>query len=114
MGRYRLSILILKMFKNFCFPLSSLLLSILQIYKGRLENGNQVAIRCLPLSKKYSIRNLKLRLDLLSKLQHPHLVYLLGHCLDGGGLEDYSLNKVYLVFEYVSNGSFRDHLSGSF
>ncbi|KAF3436853.1 hypothetical protein FNV43_RR19606 [Rhamnella rubrinervis] len=82
-----------------------------KLYKGRLENGNQVAIRCLPLSKKYSIRNVKLRLDLLSRLQHPHLVYLLGHCLDDGGREDYSLNKVYLVSEYVPNGSFRDHLS---
>lgn len=75
-------------------------------------NGTQVAIRCLPLSKKFSIRNIKLRLDLLSKLQHQHLVCLLGHCLDGGRLGDYSPNKVYLVCEYVPNGTFRDHLSG--
>lgn len=87
---------------------------IMQLFKGRLENGNQVAIRCLPLSKKFSIRNLKLRLDLLSKLQHQHLVYLLGHCLDYGGGDIYSLNKVYLVYDYVPNGSFRDHLSGNF
>nr|XP_048330902.1 probable inactive leucine-rich repeat receptor-like protein kinase At3g03770 isoform X1 [Ziziphus jujuba var. spinosa]XP_048330903.1 probable inactive leucine-rich repeat receptor-like protein kinase At3g03770 isoform X1 [Ziziphus jujuba var. spinosa] len=81
-----------------------------KLFKGRLENGNQVAIRCLPLSKKFSIRNLKLRLDLLSKLQHQHLVYLLGHCLGDGGRAAYNLNKVYLVYEYVPNGSFRDHL----
>ncbi|GMN56786.1 hypothetical protein TIFTF001_033443, partial [Ficus carica] len=82
-----------------------------KLYKGRLANGTQVAIRCLPLSKKFSIRNVKLRLDLLSKLQHPHLVCLLGHCLDSGGRGDYNLNKVYLVSEYVPNGTFRDHLS---
>ncbi|EXC04120.1 putative inactive leucine-rich repeat receptor-like protein kinase [Morus notabilis] len=82
-----------------------------KLYKGRLMNGTQVAIRCLPLSKKFSIRNIKLRLDLLSKLQHQHLVCLLGHCLDGGRLGDYSLNKVYLVSEYMPNGTFRDHLS---
>ncbi|KAL2347028.1 hypothetical protein Fmac_001028 [Flemingia macrophylla] len=45
---------------------------ILQLYKGKLESEIQVVIRCLPLSKKYSIRNFKLRLDLLAKLRHPH------------------------------------------
>ncbi|CAN6585540.1 unnamed protein product [Malus baccata var. baccata] len=84
-----------------------------KLYKGRLYNGTQVAIRCLPLSKKYTIRNVKLRLDLLSKLRHQHLVCLLGHCLDGGGQDDYSPNKVYLVSEYVPNGTFRAHLSGN-
>lgn len=83
-----------------------------KLYKGRLENGIQVVIRCLLVSKKYTIRNLKLRLDLLAKLRHPHLVCLLGHCLDGGG-DDYSVNKVYLVSEYVPNGTFRAKLSGS-
>ncbi|KAL6182591.1 hypothetical protein ACLB2K_044010 [Fragaria x ananassa] len=82
-----------------------------KLYKGRLQNGIQVVIRCLLVSKKYTIRNLKLRLDLLAKLRHPHLVCLLGHCLDGGG-DDYSVNKVYLVSEYVSNGTFRAKLSG--
>ncbi|PON72177.1 Tyrosine-protein kinase [Trema orientale] len=82
-----------------------------QLYKGRLVNGTEVAIRCMNLSKKYSIRNLKLRLDLLSRLQHPHLVCLLGHCMDSGGRGDYNLNKVYLVSEFVPNGTFSDHLS---
>ncbi|KAF2321571.1 hypothetical protein GH714_000446 [Hevea brasiliensis] len=80
-----------------------------KLYKGRLEDGTQVAIRCLPSSKKYSIRNLKLRLDLLAKLRHPHLVCLLGHCVDSGG-QDYKVNKVFLIYEYVSNGNFRTHL----
>ncbi|XP_062115994.1 probable inactive leucine-rich repeat receptor-like protein kinase At3g03770 isoform X2 [Humulus lupulus] len=82
-----------------------------QLYKGRLMNGTEVAIRCLQLSKKFSIRNVRLRLDLLYKLQHPHLVCHLGHCLDSGGQGDYNLNKVYLVSEFVPNGTFRDHLS---
>jgi serine/threonine protein kinase len=85
-----------------------------QLYKGILENGTQVAIRCVPSSKKYSMRNLKLRMDLLAKLRHPHLVCLLGHCIDGGGQDDYRVNKVFLVYEYVSNGNFRAYLSGNF
>lgn len=82
-----------------------------KLYKGRLENGTQVAIRCLPSSKKFTIRNLKLRLDLLARLRHPHLVYLLGHCMDNGGRDDYNVNKVFLVYEYMPNGNFSTHLS---
>jgi hypothetical protein len=59
------------------------------------------------------MRNLKLRLDLLAKLRHPHLVCLLGHCIDGGE-QDYTVNKVFLVYEYVSNGNFGAYLSGNF
>ncbi|TQD71901.1 hypothetical protein C1H46_042573 [Malus baccata] len=84
-----------------------------RLYKGRLYNGTEIAIRCLPLLKKYTIRNVKLRLELLSKLRHQHLVCLLGHCLDGGGQDDYSPNKVYFVSEYVPSGTFRDHLSAN-
>ncbi|KAK8923489.1 putative inactive leucine-rich repeat receptor-like protein kinase [Platanthera zijinensis] len=81
-----------------------------KLYKGRLENGTLVAIRCLVLSRKYSIRNLKLRIDLLSKLRHPHLVCLIGHCIDGAA-DDSSVDRVFLVYEYVPNGSFNAHLS---
>ena len=83
-----------------------------QLYKARLENGTYVAVRSLALFRKYSIRNLKLRLDLLSKLRHPHLVALLGHCIDDGGHDDSTVNRVFLIYEYVPNGDFRTHLSG--
>ncbi|XP_051140666.1 probable inactive leucine-rich repeat receptor-like protein kinase At3g03770 [Andrographis paniculata] len=82
-----------------------------KVYKGRLENGTLVAIRSLALSRKYSIQNLKLRLDMLSKLCHPHLVGLLGHCIDGGTQEDSTIHRLLLVHEYVPNGSLRSHLS---
>lgn len=81
-----------------------------KLYKGRLENGTFVAIRCLVLSRKNSIRNLNLRIDLLSKLRHPHLVCLVGHCIDGAA-DDSSVDRVFLVYEYVPNGSFHAHLS---
>ena len=92
--------------------ISCLFLYVLQLYRGRLENGTQVAIRSLLISKKFSIRNLKLRLDMLGKLRHPNLVCLLGHCIDGDG-QDFNDIKVFLVSEYVPNGSFRTHLSGN-
>ncbi|KAK6117485.1 hypothetical protein DH2020_048763 [Rehmannia glutinosa] len=82
--------------------------SIGKVYKGRLENGTFVAIRSLALLRKYSIRNLRLRLDLLSKLRHPHLVGVLGHCIDG---DDSTIHRLFLVQEFVPNGNFRSHLS---
>ncbi|GAB2213387.1 hypothetical protein Drorol1_Dr00021424 [Drosera rotundifolia] len=80
-----------------------------KVYKGKLQNGTPVAIRCLALSSKYTIRNFKLRLDLLAKLRHPHLVCLLGHCIDNNGAAD--LNKAYLIYEYMDNGNLGTHLS---
>ncbi|KAJ0679944.1 putative protein kinase RLK-Pelle-LRR-VI-1 family [Helianthus annuus] len=80
-----------------------------KIYKGKLENGTDIAIRHLTVSKKYTIRNLKLRLDLLARLRHPHLVCLLGHCISN----ESDSNKVYLVYEYVDNGNYRSFLAGN-
>ncbi|CAN1153863.1 Probable inactive leucine-rich repeat receptor-like protein kinase At3g03770 [Linum perenne] len=83
-----------------------------KVYKGRLKNGTLVAIRSVNLLKKQSIQNLKVRLDLLSKLHHPHLVSLLGHCIYSSGQDD--SNKVFLVYEYVPNGNYRSRLSEHF
>ncbi|OIW12253.1 hypothetical protein TanjilG_06042 [Lupinus angustifolius] len=84
--------------------------SIGKLYKGKLENGSSVIIRSLALSKKCSIQNLKSRLDLLSKLQHPNLVSLLGHCIDAAQ-DNYTNHKLHLVYEYMPNGNYRTYLS---
>lgn len=82
-----------------------------KLYKGRLENGTCIAIRSLPLFRNYIIRNLEIRLNLLSKLRHPHLVELMGYCIDGEGHDNLTASRVFLVYEYVPNGNFRSHLS---
>ncbi|KAK7266916.1 hypothetical protein RIF29_19577 [Crotalaria pallida] len=81
-----------------------------KLFKGKLQNGSYVMIRSLFLSKRCSIQNLKSRLDLLSKLQHPNLVSLLGHCIDVGQ-DNYSNHKLHLIYEYVPNGNYRTYLS---
>ncbi|XP_071712129.1 probable inactive leucine-rich repeat receptor-like protein kinase At3g03770 [Rutidosis leptorrhynchoides] len=85
--------------------------SIGKLYKGRLENGSYVTIRSLSLFKRYSKRNLKIRLDMISKLRHPHLVSFLGYCIHNGGVEDSNSSRIFLVYEYISNGNFRAFLS---
>ncbi|XBH54535.1 hypothetical protein VPH35_076825 [Triticum aestivum] len=97
-----------------CFERSAFLGegSIGKLYKGKLENGTVIAIRCLALHQRYSIRNLKLRLDLLAKLRHPNLVCLLGHCIDNA-VDESSVKRVFLVYEYVPNGTLSSYLSGS-
>ncbi|KDP46311.1 hypothetical protein JCGZ_10151 [Jatropha curcas] len=88
--------------------------SIGKVYRGRLDTGTHVAIRSLTSLKKHSIQNLKVQLDLLSKLHHPHLVGLLGYCIDCSGQDDYVGTKVFLIYEYVPNGNYRTHLSETF
>lgn len=72
-----------------------------------------MVIRSAALKKKFSMQNLTVKLDLLTKLHHPNLVSLLGHCIDGSGQDDTtSTHKLHLVYEYVPNGNYRTHLSG--
>lgn len=85
-----------------------------QVYRGRLDNGTNVAIRAVSLSKKHSIQNLKVRLDLLSKIHHPNLVAFLGHCIHVGGQDDPSNDQIFLVHEYVYNGNYHSRLSGQY
>ncbi|XP_050379440.1 probable inactive leucine-rich repeat receptor-like protein kinase At3g03770 [Argentina anserina] len=85
-----------------------------KLYKGKLENGCAVAIRSLPISKKCSTQNLKAQLDSLSKLHHPHLVVLLGHCIDSCGQYDSGGRRLFLVYEYISCGNYRTYLSENY
>lgn len=86
----------------------------LQLYRGTLENGSSIAIRCLVLSRKFSSQSIRGHLDWMSKLNHPHLLSFLGHCTQTSGEHDPVATILYLVYEYMPNGSYRTHLSGQF
>ncbi|XP_010266686.1 PREDICTED: probable inactive leucine-rich repeat receptor-like protein kinase At3g03770 isoform X2 [Nelumbo nucifera] len=81
-----------------------------QIYRGRLSDGSLVAVRCLKLKKRHSTQNFKHHIELISKLRHRHLVSALGHCFECY-LDDSSVSRIFLVFEFVTNGTLRAHLS---
>ena len=81
------------------------------MYRGRLKDGSLVAIRCLKLKKSHSSQNFNRHIELISKLRYRHLVSALGHCFEYY-LDDSTVSRLFLIFEYVSNGTLRSNISG--
>ncbi|KAF9610259.1 hypothetical protein IFM89_021820, partial [Coptis chinensis] len=82
-----------------------------QLYKGCTRDGSTVVVRCMKLQQRHSSQRLLQHMEVISKLRHRHLVSLLGHCIVTH--QDYSneTNTMFLVFEYVSNSTLRNHLT---
>ncbi|CAN6448596.1 unnamed protein product [Victoria cruziana] len=79
-----------------------------RVYKGILRSGQAVAIKKmeLPSSKEADgEREFRVEVDLLSRLDHPNLVALIGYCADG--------KHRFLVYEYLRNGNLQNHLNGT-
>ncbi|XP_052147284.1 calmodulin-binding receptor-like cytoplasmic kinase 2 isoform X1 [Oryza glaberrima] len=76
------------------------------IYRGKLRDGSEIAIKCArKLNSQYASAELRRELEILQKIDHKNLVRFLGFF----EREDESLT----VVEYVSNGSLREHLDES-
>ncbi|KAL4353395.1 hypothetical protein GQ457_06G016840 [Hibiscus cannabinus] len=82
-----------------------------QMYRGRLKDGTFVAIRCLKMKKSHSTQSFMHHVELISKLRYRHLVSALGHCFECY-LDDSSVSRMFLIFEYVPNGTLRSWISG--
>jgi len=82
------------------------------MYRGRLKDGSLVAIRCLKLKKSHSSQNFNRHIELISKLRYHHLVSALGHCFEYY-LDDSTVSRLFLIFEYVSNGTLISNISGN-
>ncbi|XP_058007539.1 probable inactive leucine-rich repeat receptor-like protein kinase At3g03770 isoform X2 [Hevea brasiliensis] len=82
-----------------------------KIYKGKLSDGNLVAVRSLTVKKKHSQQTITHHIELISKLRHNHLVSALGHCFDSCQ-DDSSISRIFLIFEFVPNGTLREYTSG--
>ncbi|KAF5769455.1 putative protein kinase RLK-Pelle-Extensin family [Helianthus annuus] len=72
------------------------------VYRGTLGDGTLSAIKMLRREGKQGERAFRSEVDLLSRLQCPYLVDLVGYCADN--------QHRLLVFEYMPNGSLHDHL----
>ncbi|KAK9114166.1 hypothetical protein Syun_020963 [Stephania yunnanensis] len=82
-----------------------------EVQTRKLKDGSLVAIRCLKLKNRHTIQNFSHEIELISKHRHRDLVNALGHrfkCY----LDDSSVSRIFIIFEYVPNGPLRDRISG--
>ncbi|XP_055817959.1 probable inactive leucine-rich repeat receptor-like protein kinase At3g03770 [Solanum dulcamara] len=81
-----------------------------QMYRGKMTDGSYVTIRCLVMKRSNTSQTFMHHIELISKLRHQHLVSALGHCFQFY-LDDSSVSRIFLVFEYVPNGTLRRWIS---
>ncbi|KAK4429867.1 putative serine/threonine-protein kinase PBL28 [Sesamum alatum] len=78
-----------------------------RVYKGTLKSGEVVAIKKMelpPFKEAEGEREFRVEVDILSRLDHPNLVNLIGYCADA--------KQRFLVYEYMHKGNLQDHLNG--
>lgn len=74
------------------------------VYKARLDENVYAAVKRLEGESPDSIREFDTEVDLLSKIQHPNIISLLGYSIQG--------ETRLLVYELMQNGSLETQLHG--
>ncbi|GLT74630.1 hypothetical protein SLA2020_464180 [Shorea laevis] len=75
------------------------------VYYGKMQDGKEVAVKIMADSSSQLTQQFLTEVALLSRIHHRNLVPLIGYCEDG--------NQRILVYEYMHNGTLRDHIYGS-
>ncbi|KAL3720930.1 hypothetical protein ACJRO7_005699 [Eucalyptus globulus] len=74
-----------------------------KVYFGRLDDGIQVAVKMLSRSSKQGYKEFHAKAQLLMVVHHRNLVSLIGYCEE--------FENMALIYEFMSNGNVRQHLS---
>ncbi|CAL5039079.1 unnamed protein product [Urochloa decumbens] len=75
------------------------------VYRGVLHHdGTRVAVKRATRASKQGLPEFQVEIDMLSRIQHRHLVSLVGYCDEQ--------TEMILVYEYMEKGTLRSHLYG--
>ncbi|CAI0627511.1 unnamed protein product [Linum tenue] len=77
-----------------------------RVYRGTLRSREVKSLLYNQVGQAEGEREFRVEVDILSRLDHPNLVSLIGYCADR--------KQRFLVYEYLSNGNLQDHLNGNF
>ncbi|CAI8583399.1 unnamed protein product [Vicia faba] len=75
-----------------------------EVYKGTLQDGTTVAVKCAKLGNPKGTDQVLNEVRILCQVNHRNLVGLLGCCVE--------LEQPILVYEFIENGTLLDHLTG--
>ncbi|XP_010555340.1 PREDICTED: probable receptor-like protein kinase At2g42960 isoform X3 [Tarenaya hassleriana] len=75
------------------------------VYRGRLVNGTEVAVKKLLNNMGQAEREFRVEVEAIGHVRHKNLVRLLGYCIEG-------VHRM-LVYEYVNNGNLEQWLHGA-
>ena len=74
------------------------------VYKGRLPEGKDVAVKQLRDGSGQGEREFQAEVEIISRVHHRHLVSLVGYCIAN--------SQRLLVYDFVSNNTLHYHLHG--
>ncbi|OAY57034.1 proline-rich receptor-like protein kinase PERK8 isoform X1 [Manihot esculenta] len=74
------------------------------VYKGKLVDGREVAVKQLKMGGSQGEREFKAEVEIISRVHHRHLVSLVGYCI--------SESQRLLIYDYVPNNTLHYHLHG--
>ncbi|KAG8641678.1 hypothetical protein MANES_12G017900v8 [Manihot esculenta] len=72
------------------------------VYYGQMKDGKEVAVKIMADSSSHLTHQFVTEVALLSRIHHRNLVPLIGFCEEG--------HQRILVYEYMHNGTLRDHI----
>ncbi|OMO99411.1 hypothetical protein COLO4_13318 [Corchorus olitorius] len=74
------------------------------VYKGRLGDGREVAVKVLKSGGLPAAKQFKVEVDSISRANHTNLISLVGYCIYG--------DKRLIVYDYAPNKTLHFHLHG--
>ncbi|GMH01533.1 hypothetical protein Nepgr_003372 [Nepenthes gracilis] len=72
------------------------------VYYGKMRDGKEVAVKIMADTSRQGKKQFATEVALLSRIHHRNLVPLIGNCEEA--------NHGILVYEYMHNGTLRDHI----